>query len=98
MKGFRVHLLRYLLRYLVAVNIVEFSLLGWDKLQAKNKGWRVAETQLLIVALFGGTPAAFVACSIFRHKIRKDSFMNSLRAISVLQVCAIAYYFMNDER
>ena len=80
-----------LFRYLVAVNVVEFSLFAWDKLQAKQKGRRVPEQQLLVLALAGGTPAAFLASSLFRHKVSKDNFMNPLRAIIVLQVFALGY-------
>lgn len=73
-------------RYLVAVNVIELSLFAWDKLQAKQRGWRVAERQLLTVALLGGTPAAFLASSLFHHKRRKDAFMKPLRQIAVFQV------------
>jgi uncharacterized membrane protein YsdA (DUF1294 family) len=82
---------RLLLRYLVAVNVVEFTLFAWDKLQAQHKGWRVAERELLLVAFLGGTPAAFFASRFLCHKRRKKIFMDRLRTIVLLQVFFLGY-------
>ena len=76
-------------RYLVAVNVIELSLFAWDKLQAKQKGWRVSERQLLLVALLGGTPAAFLASSLFHHKLHKAAFMKPLRVTAAFQVVSV---------
>jgi uncharacterized membrane protein YsdA (DUF1294 family) len=88
----------FILRYVVVVNAVGFVIFAWDKRQAKEKRWRVAEIELLLVALLGGTPAAFLACRVFRHKTRKPNFMNRLRAVAVLQVVALVWIVVKGLR
>jgi uncharacterized membrane protein YsdA (DUF1294 family) len=88
----------FILRYVFVVNAVGFAIFAWDKRQAKEKRWRVAESKLLLVALLGGTPAAFVACRLFRHKTRKPNFMNRLRAVAVLQVLALVWILVRGLR
>lgn len=81
--------LTYLLLALIAVNLLTFALFQIDKSLARSGGWRIRESTLLWLAFLGGTPGAYVARSLFRHKTRKQPFSNYLFAIAVLQVVAI---------
>ncbi|MEO7383932.1 MAG: DUF1294 domain-containing protein, partial [Novosphingobium sp.] len=63
-------------------------------MRAINGARRVPEADLLGLALVGGTPAAFLARHLFRHKTRKEPFSTQLKIIAILQVCAIAAYFL----
>lgn len=47
---------------------------------------RIPERTLLLLALAGGSPGAFHARARFRHKTRKQPFVNNLRLIAALQV------------
>jgi uncharacterized membrane protein YsdA (DUF1294 family) len=53
--------------------IVTWSLYAWDKRTSELgrllKGWRVPEVTLHLLALMGGFLGAWVARSMFRHKI-----------------------------
>lgn len=69
-----------------AANALTFVLYGWDKKQAQRHGWRVPENSLLLLALLGGTPAAYYAASHFRHKRQKQPFRAYMALIVVLQV------------
>ena len=40
--------------YLIAVNVLAFSVYGMDKRKAKANQWRVPESQLLLLAVIGG--------------------------------------------
>ena len=59
---------------LIAVNFVTFAAFGYDKMQAENGGWRVAEATLAFLVLLGGIIGALAGRSLFRHKTRKNLF------------------------
>ncbi|HEX7874692.1 MAG TPA: DUF1294 domain-containing protein [Sphingobium sp.] len=72
---------------LLAVNLCCFLCFQHDKQRAVHKGRRVPERDLLMLALIGGTPAAFAARHLLRHKTRKQPFSTWLWLIAALQ-CA----------
>jgi uncharacterized membrane protein YsdA (DUF1294 family) len=73
---------------LAVVNLITF--LSWydDKRRATRGLWRVPESRLLGLALLGGTPAAFAARSLLRHKTRKEPFLTQLQLIAAVQLGA----------
>lgn len=81
--------LTYLFLALIAVNLTAFAMFHIDKSLARSGGWRVRESTLLWLAFLGGTPGAYAARSLFRHKTRKQPFSNYLFAIVVLQTIAV---------
>lgn len=76
---------------LAGLNLWTFGCFAWDKHQARSHGLRVAEATLLLLALLGGSPAAFAARSALRHKTRKQPFSARLWAIAAIQVAALAW-------
>lgn len=56
-----------------------------DKRRAIAGGRRIPEADLLGLALIGGTPGAFLARHIFRHKTRKQPFSMRLWLIAAVQ-------------
>ena len=70
-------------------------LYGYDKLQAirssKNIS-RVSENKLLLITLLGGTIGALLSMLIFRHKIKKTSFMIKFSIVVILQAIGIFIY------
>ena len=54
--------------YLIGISIIAFIFYGYDKWQAIKNRPRVPETILHVLALFGGTPDAFLGQIFFRHK------------------------------
>ena len=81
--------LTYLFLALIAVNLTAFAMFHIDKSLARSGGWRIRESTLLWLALLGGTPGAYAARSLFRHKTRKQPFSSRLLGIAVLQAIAI---------
>jgi uncharacterized membrane protein YsdA (DUF1294 family) len=63
-------------------------------MQARRGGWRVSEFTLLLTSLLGGSPGAFFASRYFRHKRRKQSFMDRLRFIAMLQIVSVGYVLL----
>jgi uncharacterized membrane protein YsdA (DUF1294 family) len=76
-----------------AAALLAFLLInGWtmlrfwpDKQRARADDWRISEASLLGLALIGGSPGAFLARAVFRHKTRKQPFGTLLFLIAAVQ-------------
>ena len=66
-------------------NLVVFCVYWWDKVAARNGDWRVRESTLLGLAVFGGGIGAFIGQRLLRHKTRKPPFHVVLPALFFLQ-------------
>jgi uncharacterized membrane protein YsdA (DUF1294 family) len=67
-----------------------------DKQRAIAGERRISEADLLGLALIGGTPGAFLARHLFRHKTRKQPFSSLLVLIAVIQAGAIIGFAIPD--
>lgn len=85
-----------LLVWLGAINLVTFLYFGFDKWRAGRGGRRVPEMVLQALALIGGSPAAFAAMEIFRHKTIKSGFRILFWCIVVLQAVFLAWLWLQE--
>ena len=74
---------------LLAVNLWTIWRFRDDKHRAILGMRRVPEADLLGLALIGGTPGAFFARRLFRHKTRKQPFSTWLWLIAMVQAGAL---------
>lgn len=74
---------------LLAINAWTILRFWQDKSRAIAGLRRIPEADLLGLALIGGTPGAFLARQLFRHKTRKQPFSAWLMLIAVVQAAAI---------
>jgi uncharacterized membrane protein YsdA (DUF1294 family) len=79
----------WLLAWLASLNVTTFVIYGVDKWQAKNEGWRVPETTLLILAFLGGSLGAWAAMLVFRHKTIKGSFRRVFWLLVLVQLASV---------
>lgn len=84
--------MKYVVIYLVVVNIMTCLLYGLDKLKAIKDYRRIPEKVLLGMAIIGGSVGAAVGMQVFRHKIRKRKFKLGVPLIFVLQLAVIIYF------
>jgi uncharacterized membrane protein YsdA (DUF1294 family) len=77
--------------YLLVVNILTMFVFRLDKSAAEAGNRRVPERTLLGLAVIGGSPGAWLASHLFRHKTRKQPFRVTLLIILALQVAIVAY-------
>lgn len=77
------------------VNLAAFALIVWDKRAAQRGAWRVSERTLLTLAALGGSPCAYAAQRLVRHKTSKPSFRRAFALIVAAQIAlavAVAWY------
>ncbi|WP_374226831.1 DUF1294 domain-containing protein [Ktedonobacter sp. SOSP1-85] len=86
--------LKLIISYFIVLNILTFVVYGLDKHSSRNRGRRVPENVLLLLAFAGGTPAAYVARNYFRHKTIKRPFITRLRLILIVQICVLLLYIL----
>ena len=70
----------------LAINALEFFLMGWDKRQARKGGRRTPEKTFFLLALLGGSPGAILGMYAFRHKTRHWYFVLGIPAILAAQL------------
>jgi uncharacterized membrane protein YsdA (DUF1294 family) len=75
--------------YAIAINFAAFAAFGIDKMLAEANRRRIAERDLLMLAMIGGSPGAYAGRHLFRHKTRKQPFCRQLHAVVALQVAAV---------
>ena len=54
--------MKYLLGYLLGVNLALFALMGVDKYKAVHGKWRVRESTLFVLAIIGGSIGSMMTC------------------------------------
>jgi len=78
----------YLQLYFLIVSLLSFALYSYDKIIAiKSKTLqRVSENKLLFSTLIGGTLGSILAMLLFRHKIKKASFVIKFLLVFIFQI------------
>ncbi|MBM6577559.1 DUF1294 domain-containing protein [Microvirga sp. SRT01] len=77
-----------ILVWLVAINLWTMRCFRHDKHAAIQGRRRTPESELLGLALLGGSPGAFAARRLYRHKTRKEPFSTQLSVIAAIQIGA----------
>ena len=80
-----------LLYYLIAINAITFITYGIDKWKARKNKWRIPESTLLLLAVFGGSIGAFLGMRVWRHKTWHKKFKYGIPSILVLQIGLLLY-------
>ncbi|WP_083095787.1 DUF1294 domain-containing protein [Pseudophaeobacter leonis] len=80
--------------YLLAVNGLSFLAFSADKFCAIHGFWRTPEVRLLLLAALGGTPAAYAARRLFRHKTHKQPFSRRLHIVAWSQLGAALIWLL----
>lgn len=79
----------WLVSYLVGINCATFLGYGYDKMASRRKLSRVPENTLHLLAFAGGTPSAFLAQGVFRHKTQKSSFRTAFWLLAAAQAAIV---------
>ena len=75
---------------IIIMNIVSFSLMGYDKKRARQGKWRVSEKMLfLATACFGGL-GGILGMNVFHHKTKHWYFRVFFSVLLVMQGALLA--------
>lgn len=85
---------KYVLIYVVAINIIGFLAMGIDKLKAKKDWWRIPEGTLMMICLLGGGIGTIAGIYTFRHKTKKLKFTVGMPTILIAEIVLIIYLFV----
>ena len=66
--------MKYLIYFLIGINILSFFTYGVDKLLAIRNKRRIRELYLHVLSLFGGCLGSICGMMLFRHKAMKIRF------------------------
>ena len=81
------------------LSFLTFLLYAEDKSKAQKGRWRVAESSLQVISLFGGWPGAILAQQLLRHKTRKRGFVTvfwTAVAVNMIAFAAISVFVANN--
>lgn len=82
---------KYLILYLIIINIIEFIIMGLDKLLAIKHKYRIPEFTLLFLSAIGGSIGAIVGMFFFHHKTKKLKFRILFPLFLILHFIIIYY-------
>lgn len=82
---------KFLLIYLILINLITFIVYFEDKRRAKQRGFRISELTLIMLALVGGSLGALLAVLLLRHKTRHISFMLGIPTIFIAHLLILAF-------
>lgn len=77
--------------YLIAINIIGFFIMGFDKMKAKRGTWRVPEKTLFTITLIGGGVGTILGMYTFRHKTKKFRFTIGFPVILLTEIVLAVY-------
>lgn len=89
-------LIKAVLVWLAAINLIAFALMGLDKWKARRDAWRIPEKALFLAALLGGALGGTVGMHLFHHKTRHWYFRFGFPVLLILQLLLagfLAYRF-----
>lgn len=75
--------------YLAVMNLIGFAIMGIDKRRAVKRLWRIPESTLFIIALFGGSLGSILGMYFFHHKTRHWYFVYGMPAILLIQIALV---------
>ena len=81
--------MKFLIIYLILINLIAVIVTVHDKAAAVNGNWRVKERTLLLLSALGGSPAMLLTMLLIRHKTRKAKFMVGIPLIMILQAVIV---------
>ncbi len=86
--------MKYVVIYLIIINLITCILYGVDKLKAMAGGRRTPEKVLLGWTFVGGSLGALIGMQLFRHKTRHLKFQICVPLFLVLHIASAVFLYM----
>ena len=81
--------MKYLIIYLIVINIITFIIFGLDKYYAIKGRFRISEATLFCLCIIGGSFLGYIGMKVFRHKTKKTYFRIGVPLIMILEAILI---------
>lgn len=81
---------------LLTLNLLTFIIYGIDKFKAKKAKWRIPESTLLLLAVFGGSIGAWLGLQVWRHKTQRKKFYIGIPVIMAVQMALSTYLLFGE--
>lgn len=82
-------MVKAILVYYLAVNLLSFLIMLWDKLASIRGARRIPEKFLWLLSFTGGVFGVYLAGRISSHKTRKKKFIIGLPLLLFIHICLI---------
>lgn len=83
---------------LLALNLISFLLMFWDKRRAERGESRISEKTLFLWALFFGGVGIYLGIFLFRHKTKKWYFVIGVPVLIALNIYGLFKLFFFIDR
>lgn len=84
--------MKYIIIYVITINLIAFLAMYIDKKKAQKGRWRIKESNLFMLVLLGGGIGGIAGIYIFRHKTKKMQFVIGFPAILIIEILCIIIY------
>jgi uncharacterized membrane protein YsdA (DUF1294 family) len=84
---------KYLIYYLIIINLVGLIIMKVDKQKAIKHQYRISEKTLWIIAIIGGAVGTTLGMNLFRHKTKHLSFKIGFPILAIIETLLLLYYF-----
>lgn len=79
----------FTIAYLIIVNIAGFVIMGIDKRRSRQRGSRIPEKLLFLIAVIGGGCGIYMGMWIFSHKTKKPLFLYGIPLIILIELIIV---------
>ena len=86
--------MKYIIIYVIAINLIAFLEMYIDKRRARNGKWRIKESTLFTLVLLGGGIGGIAGMYTFRHKTKKMQFVIGFPAILIIEIVCIIIFLV----
>lgn len=84
--------MKYIIIYVVGINLIAFLAMYIDKRKAQKSRWRIKESTLFTLVLLGGGIGGVAGMYTFRHKTKKMQFVIGFPAILIIEIICIIIF------
>ena len=81
--------MKFMMIYLIMINILAFLMMKLDKYKARKHAWRVPEKSFFLLSIIGGSLGTWIGMYICHHKTRQWYFVVGIPIILSLQILLI---------
>ncbi len=87
--------IKYIIVYLILINLISFILFYMDKQKSKKGKWRIKESTLHTTGFIGGIIGSILAMILFHHKTKKPKFI-IITIVALLFNALLAYELITN--